>query len=768
MTVRIVRSFTRALPTARFAIAAWLLASSAGAQTAPPPPEPPSQPVAQPPTPSAGAPSQPPSPDETPRVFETVTVSATLGPATVKDTPGTVSVIDAATIQRRMIENVADLVKFEPGVYVDANVTRVGLNGFNIRGIGANRVMTRVDGVETSEQFDVGPFDVHQFTLDLDTLKSAEIIRSSASSLYGSDALGGVVSLFTKDPLDCLAGQRRHLGGKVLFDGRARDASGNAVAAFGVARLQASVFGSYALGHEIRNRGTVSATDNTRTRPNPQDRENMQLLGKVTAVLGEGNRLRASAEVADNRVETDAFSSFRRTVLGPNVTTVSGVTSNDTMRRRRLSIDQAVDNRGGLNHLAWSVFAQDSSTGQIVDEVRATTGLAPVTILRTGTLDYDQQTFGGSLQARKLFALAGHTVLVTGGGSYKRDEFDMVRDRLDVDAATGAAVLAVGLILPSKYFPGSTVGESGAYLQTEAQLGRLTLLPGLRYDRFTLDAYESDQVYIDNQNPAAADFSADRISGRLGASLRVSNAVSLHGQYAGGFRAPPYSAVNSGFTKPRWRLHDARQHGAAARDQQQRRGRRALGVSPSQPRRHRLLQSVRQLHLADLARPEPDDAVAGGPEPERVEGGHPRGRAAGRRADLDSGAPPCRLHRDSWRGRHGGHRRRHQHRRAGPGRRGAAVRRRVELGRRRRRTRRPGPAPRGCRGSFYVPRAFAVADATGYVRVADLTVRLGVLNLTNARYFDWPNVRGRQATDPTIDRFSSPGVSAIVSASYGW
>lgn len=54
------------------------------------------------------------------------------------------------------------------------------------------------------------------------------------------------------------------------------------------------------------------------------------------------------------------------------------------------------------------------------------------------------------------------------------------------------------------------------------------------------------------------------------------------------------------------------------------------------------------------------------------------------------------------------------------------------------------------------------------MRVADLTVRLGVLNLTNARYFDWPNVRGRQATDPTIDRFSSPGVSAIVSASYGW
>lgn len=98
-----------------------------------------------------------------PRFFDSVTVSATMNPVKVKDTPGTVSVIDAETIERRMIENVADLIKFEPGVYIESNLTRVGLNGFNIRGIGGNRVMTQVDGVETSEQFDFGPFNVHQF-----------------------------------------------------------------------------------------------------------------------------------------------------------------------------------------------------------------------------------------------------------------------------------------------------------------------------------------------------------------------------------------------------------------------------------------------------------------------------------------------------------------------------------------------------------------------------------------------------------------------------
>ena len=234
------------------------------------------------------------SPDDQPRFFDSVTVSATLNPTRVKDTPGTVSVIDAETIERRMIENVADLVKFEPGVYVETNLTRVGLNGFNIRGIGGNRVMTQVDGVETSEQFDFGPFNVHQFALDLDTLKTAEIVRSSGSSLYGSDALGGVVSFFTKDPADYLRGpQPFHLGAKTLFDGRAQEGKrehrrgrrASAGAGIAVCELRQRT----RAGQQGRRSSPRTAT---RTAPNPQDRRNIQALGKAVFTLGNGNVLR--------------------------------------------------------------------------------------------------------------------------------------------------------------------------------------------------------------------------------------------------------------------------------------------------------------------------------------------------------------------------------------------------------------------------------------------------------------------------------------------
>ena len=207
-----------------------------------------------------------------------------------------------------MFETFADLVKYEPGVYVENNVTRLGLNGFNIRGIGGNRVMTQVDGVQTSEQFDFGPFNIHQVAFDVDALKSVEIVRSANSALYGSDALGGVVSLFTKDPADYLQGDRFYVGAKTTWDGRANDASANLTLAGGTDRLQASVFVSANRGGEIRNQGTVATPDDTRTVPNPQDVLGTQMLAKLVFTATPGNVWRVAAETYDSRVETEWYS----------------------------------------------------------------------------------------------------------------------------------------------------------------------------------------------------------------------------------------------------------------------------------------------------------------------------------------------------------------------------------------------------------------------------------------------------------------------------
>jgi hemoglobin/transferrin/lactoferrin receptor protein len=753
---------------------ALLLPAGLQAQSIQPPPPgapteagtPPDQPAAPPaepePTPSL--------PDER-RFFDTVTVTSTLNPLSVKESPSTVSVIDAETIDRQLIQTTADLVRFEPGIYVESNLTRVGLNGFNIRGIGGNRVMTMVDGVETAEQFDFGPFNVHQFQIDLDALKSVELVRSAGSSMYGSDALGGVVSFFTKDPADYLAGQAFHLGARTVFDSRAREGSGNIVVAGGRPRLQASLFASYVDGGELRTRGTRASEDATRTVANPQDRRSVSALGKLVFTVRPGHVLRISMERADHDIDTTAFSARGVIVQGPFRTTVSDISSTDTLQRTRASIDHRLENRGGLNQVFWSAYVQDSRTDQVVDEVRTTAGIGPVvTALRRGTLDFEQKGYGGSVQGRKLVMPGGQAVLFTFGGSYRHNRFDMIRDRVDVNAATGAVIPVTNVILPTKYFPRSDVDEAGTYLQAEIRVGRLTLVPGVRYDRYSMDADETDQVFLASLSPAPADFRADAVSSRVGAAFALSPAVTVHAQYAGGFRAPPYSAVNSGFTNlaggyttlPNSELRAETSDNVEAGVRVSAR-RTSLGVTVFSNHYDDFIQQVSRgfnpfTRLLEFQNQNVAKVTIRGVELRgdarlardlRLRAAYTliRGHDVSGAIDvpLDTLAPDQGVVGLEYA--------------PATGRWGTELIVRAVA----------GQIPERAGENAFVPDAYTVADAIGWVALGrDVMLRAGVLNLTNVRYFEWANVRGRGAADPAIDRFSSPGISGIASLSFGW
>jgi hemoglobin/transferrin/lactoferrin receptor protein len=735
---------------------------AAGAQAALPQPQ-----VS--PSPEAPA-SAAPTDAAPPHFLDAVTVSATLNPSSVKQTPGTVSVIGAEMIERRILENVSDLVTFEPGVYVESNLTRIGANGFNIRGIGGNRVMTQVDGVETSEQFDFGPFNVHQFALDLDALKSVEIVRSAGSSLYGSDALGGVVSFFTKDPSDYLGSRRFHVGAKTTFDSRSDTASGNFVVAGGGSRAQASAFVSYGNGHETRNQGEVETQDVTRTALNPQDRETLHGVGKVVFTPSPRNVIRGAFELSDNRIETQAFSSRSVTVAGPSTTRVADITSDDTMRRWRASVDHTLTNRLGLDQWSWRLFVQRSDTDQVVDELRVTTSPGRLTTIdRSGSLEYEQETFGGEVRGHQTVVAGSRPVLLTFGGSYKADTFDMLRDRTDLNAATGAVVPAVGLILPTKYFPRSQVDETGVHLQAELQLGRLKVLPGVRYDRFTLDADSADAVFLASLSPAPADFEADRASAKLGLAYEASPTLTLHAQYAGGFRAPPYSAVNSGFTNltggytsiPNTELGPetsdnieagvrvgtgAFSGGATAFSNayddfilQADRGTNADGLLVYQYQnlskaRIRGVELQAEARLGNSVRMRAAWAFVSGDDTSGSED-VPLATIAPNQGAIGLGyAPPS--------SRFGGD-----------------LVARLASGQSQERT----------GEGFVAPESYAVVDVSGWLTLTrGVVVRAGVANLTDQKYFEWANVRGRLANSATLDRYTSPGISGLVSLSVGW
>ena len=68
--------------------------------------------------------------------LDPIVVVASKRPRPLSDVVGQVSVIDAEFIERYLVENVDDLLRYEPGLNLEGSGTRFGANAVNIRGIG--------------------------------------------------------------------------------------------------------------------------------------------------------------------------------------------------------------------------------------------------------------------------------------------------------------------------------------------------------------------------------------------------------------------------------------------------------------------------------------------------------------------------------------------------------------------------------------------------------------------------------------------------------
>lgn len=158
--------------------------------------------------------------------LDPVTVTATCGERPVDEVPGTVSVITDAEIDRRLVSSPRDLLRYGPGVSIGKDPSRSGLTNCTIRGIGGNRVLVQVDGARLPDFPATSPTFNRDY-VDLHTVSRVEIVRGPASSLDGSDAIGGVVAYITKDPADYLAefGRDVFASAKTAYDGADRSLS---------------------------------------------------------------------------------------------------------------------------------------------------------------------------------------------------------------------------------------------------------------------------------------------------------------------------------------------------------------------------------------------------------------------------------------------------------------------------------------------------------------------------------------------------------------
>ncbi len=131
------------------------------------------------------------------------------------------SKVDRDEMDERLPRSAPDALRYEPGVFVQQ--TAHGAGSAFVRGRTGQQTVLAFDGIRLSNStYRQGP-NQYFFTIDARTIHSIEVIRGGASTLYGSDALGGVLDADPIEPTLTLGARGPVLRPRVAFRGATAD-----------------------------------------------------------------------------------------------------------------------------------------------------------------------------------------------------------------------------------------------------------------------------------------------------------------------------------------------------------------------------------------------------------------------------------------------------------------------------------------------------------------------------------------------------------------
>ncbi|WP_417450871.1 TonB-dependent hemoglobin/transferrin/lactoferrin family receptor [Kordiimonas sp.] len=418
-----------------------------------------------------------------------ITVSATKNPVEAFSTPSSVSVVSRDEIDDLMASNISDVFASVPGLIFDGGPRRNGQTPA-IRGMAGEGVVVLFDGVRQS--FLSGHDG--RFFIEPDLLKSAEVVRGAGSSLYGSGAVGGVISLNTVDAADLLkdgsnAGYRLSGGyqdvneewlyGATVF-GRSADGKFDAVASL-----------------SFRDSGDIALGNDT----------SLQADDSIASGI-----VKASYQVTDALKLSGSWLGYRNDAVEPN----NGLGNNtgDLMDKNIVSDTF----RAGLD------FNPETNLINF-----ALVGYVNKANVKESDLDTDRvinrdvETVGVSFDNRSRFEFSEKSSFtLTYGGEYYRDE-QVGSDNNTSDGTRGGV-------------PDATAKTLGLFVQGElvadTPIGEFILIPGVRYDKF-----KNSAVGVDVET------SEGKTSPKFAVSWSPVDEFMIFGSYSEAFRAPSYNEI---------------------------------------------------------------------------------------------------------------------------------------------------------------------------------------------------------------------------------
>lgn len=134
-------------------------------------------------------------------ILNEVVVTASRVPVPVTDVIADVSIIDRTVLDLAGQSSLRDVLAQLPGVQLSSTGSYRSSTNVYLRGAASSQALVLIDGVRVgSATSGSAAFE----NLPLDRIERVEVLRGAASALYGPDAVGGVIQIFTRDPVDTL------------------------------------------------------------------------------------------------------------------------------------------------------------------------------------------------------------------------------------------------------------------------------------------------------------------------------------------------------------------------------------------------------------------------------------------------------------------------------------------------------------------------------------------------------------------------------------
>lgn len=457
--------------------------------------------------------------ESSPANYEVIVISGSRMEQDIQQVAGSILVIDEAAIEKSMSNDFGSLFRNESAVGVKGGAGKP--TTVTIRGIGGNRVMMVKDGVRVSNQYasPLGPGaeGTGRGLTEVQSLKQVEVVKPAASTMYGSDALGGVVVMRTKDASDYLMGDDTYLSVNSGYSGINNEYSAGFTAANSVGGFENLLTYQRREGEE---------TQNYQQDLPDSDLVQDSILLKSKYHFNEHTSLQLSVDYLEQKLER----------WEPMFDESSALTEQIDTRRDTQVLNGAIQLRSdkpGSLHDNLTLVIYYGATKQNEDrDYYSFDGNSQATNDRAREYIFEDKRLGINSTFNKYIGDDSYGHNITYGMDLELSS--MLRHRTYAEQDNGQWQVSHPFT-----FADTDSQRIGIFAQDDIKLldGKLNLIAGIRFDNFENTPDKS--TLTSEQDPANFDAMSESFwSPKLGLIYHINDDVSVYGQYTYGYKMP--------------------------------------------------------------------------------------------------------------------------------------------------------------------------------------------------------------------------------------